>query len=242
MTPIDKVYASITDAPWLRRNTLLMTKVGSHAYNLAGPSSDVDRTGVAYPEPEMAPGLKPSFQQRSTKAPNPDCTIFELRKFLSCALDGNPAFLDPLFCRDEDAVRSETSIMGWNLRSLRQSFLSQKMTNAYLGYAQSQIKRFVNGKATGGLNYKSGMHAIRACRVLRRAHSEGVVEVYRGGDRDELIAIRSGTMTQEAVLRLAAYEEQLAKDAEKRSVLPKEPDDATVNDWCMDTLRIWVMG
>jgi hypothetical protein len=29
MTPIDKVYAAITDAPWLRRNTLLMTKVGS---------------------------------------------------------------------------------------------------------------------------------------------------------------------------------------------------------------------
>jgi hypothetical protein len=78
--------------------------------------------------------------------------------------------------------------------------------------------------------------------VLRKAHLEGVVEVYRRDDRDELIAIRSGTMTQEAVLRLAAYEEQLAKDAEKRSVLPLEPESSTVNDWCMDTLRAWVMG
>lgn len=128
MTPIDHVYAAFTDAPWLRRNTLLMTKVGSHAYNLAGPDSDVDLTGVAYPEPEMVLGLQSSFQQRSTKAPNPDATIFELRKFLSCALDGNPAFLDPFFCRDEEVISSETTFAGYNLRKLRYAFASQKMT------------------------------------------------------------------------------------------------------------------
>ena len=215
----------------LRARTLLLTRTGSQAYGLDTPESDTDLCGVALP------GLERGFEQHAVKK-SPDATVFELRKFIHNSLHVNPVFTDVLFCDDEDVV-IETPV-GAQLRAMRRMFLSRSAADAWLGYAQHQRKRLVSSE--GVINFKAGMHAVRSSRVLARLHREGVLEVRREKDRDELLSIRRGEMSVPVVMSLALHEETLAKDAEKRSVLPSEPERAKINDWCMDVLGGEVIG
>lgn len=221
----------------LRERTLLLTRTGSQAYGLDTPESDTDLCGVALPTMESIVGLERGFEQHAVKK-SPDATVFELRKFIHNALNVNPAFTDLLFCEDEDVVI--VTPIGEQLRAMRRMFLSRSAANAWLGYAQHQRKRLVSND--GVINFKAGMHAVRSSRVLARLHREGVLEVRREKDRDELLSIRRGEMSVPVVMSLALHEETLAKDAEKRSVLPVEPERAKINDWCMGVLAGEVMG
>jgi len=236
LAAVDSYFRQVPDNA-LRERTLLLTRTGSQAYGLDTPESDTDLCGVALPTMASIVGLERSFEQHAVHK-TPDATVFELRKFLNNALIVNPAFVDPLFCDDEDVVIVKP--FGEQLRAMRRMFLSQAASNAWLGYAQHTRKRLVG--SDGKPNFKAGMHAIRASRVLARLHRDGVVEVRREKDRDELMAIRRGEMSVAGVLSLALHEETLAKDAEKKTVLPKEPERAKIHDWCMDVLAGEVVG
>lgn len=236
LAAVDSYFRQAPDNA-LRERTLLLTRTGSQAYGLDTPESDTDLCGVALPTMASIVGLERSFEQHAVKK-NPDGTVFELRKFLNNAMNLNPAFVDPLFCDDEDVVI--VTPFGEQLRAMRRLFLSQLASNAWLGYAQHTRKRLVG--SDGKPNFKAGMHAIRSSRVLARLHREGVLEVRRESDRDELLSIRRGEMSVPVVMSLALHEETLAKDAEKKTVLPKEPERAKIHDWCMDVLAGEVVG
>lgn len=227
---VDGYFAAVPVAD-LRERTILLTRTGSHAYGLATPTSDVDVCGVALPTIGQILGLDRSFEQHAVKK-NPDGTVFELRKYLTNAMVMNPAFVDSIFGEEEDVLI--VTPWGAQLRAMKPLFLSRAAANAWLGYAQHQRKRFVGNDGTP--NYKAGMHAVRACRVLARLHREGVLEVRREKDQNELLSIRRGEMSIPVVLSLALHEETLAKDAEKKSVLPPEPKRAQIHAWCMDVL------
>lgn len=157
----------------LYSHTVLLTRAGSRAYGIHTPTSDLDVKGVAIPPVEFVLGLdvfeqadKPvhfedeRFRALLTEdertivaATKLEGSIYDLRKFLKLALEGNPNILDALFCRDEDVLtwhfeghsgtKSATPLAkeGFLLREHRDLFISAKCKHTFSGYAMAQLKR-----------------------------------------------------------------------------------------------------
>lgn len=121
---------------WLEKRTIFKAIVGSHAYGLSTPESDVDYRGVCIAPEEYYLGLS-NFEQSETKAP--DCTIFEIRKFWKLAIECNPNIIEFMFIPDEFVI-VDGSIWGEVLQH-KSEFLSKRAKHRYTGYAMSQIKR-----------------------------------------------------------------------------------------------------
>src|ERR1700756_2212014 len=101
-------------------NVLLSGIVGSTAYGLAGPDSDVDRLGMfALPTIELVGLGKP---QMSIVEKNPDVAWHEAGKAMSLALAGNPTAIE-LFWLPEDLYEVRTPL-GDEAIALRTRFLS----------------------------------------------------------------------------------------------------------------------
>jgi predicted nucleotidyltransferase len=79
-------------------NVLLAGIVGSTAYGLAGPDSDVDHLGV-YAAPTVAfHGLHPPTGKDATLVRHdPDSTLHEAAKAATLMLDGNPTVTEILW-------------------------------------------------------------------------------------------------------------------------------------------------
>lgn len=123
----------------LRQQGLILFEAvtGSQAYGTATPQSDTDIRGVfSYP-------LSESLSLRSLPAEvaddKQDVKFYELRKFLSLAMDCNPNIMEMLFL-PEDCIRFTTP--AWKLiHDNRRLFISKKAFHTYTGYAVAQIKK-----------------------------------------------------------------------------------------------------
>src|SRR5260370_18445824 len=130
MTPLDGVGT-----------VLLAGIVGSTAYGLAGPDSDVDRLGMfAAPTMELL-GLTSPSESHVTTAP--DSTFHEAGKAVRLMLGGNPTASELLWL-PEDLYETRTPL-GDELIGIRSSFLSpQRTRDAYLGYARQQFTQLLS--------------------------------------------------------------------------------------------------
>jgi predicted nucleotidyltransferase len=164
----------------LYSHTILLTRAGSRAYGVHTPTSDLDIKGVAIAPADYFLGLE-TFEQADkqehfkderflsllseeekevVKASKLEGSVYELRKFLKLALDGNPNILDVLFCRDEDVLSwgqastapgvqtlvhldqaASFATPGFLLREARDLFVSAKCKHTFSGYAFAQLKR-----------------------------------------------------------------------------------------------------
>ena len=120
---------------------LLAGIVGSTAYGLAGPQSDVDRLGI-FAAPTIALlGLDAPTQSRVTT--RPDVTQHEAGKAARLLLTANPTVTELLWL-PENLYETRTPL-GAELIDIRSAFLSaQRVRDAYLGYASQQLRRLVN--------------------------------------------------------------------------------------------------
>lgn len=214
-------------------NVLLSGVVGSTAYGLAGPDSDVDRLGVFAFETADLHGLEtPAETVTSSK---PDTTFHEARKYCALALGGNPTVSELMWLPcDLYEVRNP---LGDDLINIRYAFLSAKrVRDAYLGYATQQFKR-LEARGDGSFSADTRKRTAKHARHLLRLCAQGL-ELYRGGvlrirlenpqhylDFGERVA--SGDVDH-ARRVMAGYE---AAFDEKPSVLPDEPDRAAVEAW-----------
>lgn len=119
---------------------------GSHLYGTSTPKSDLDIRGVFIPSREYFFGFSKKVEQFECK--EPDITYFEMRKFLSLALDCNPNIIEFLFVEPDTPIGvngcGNVPFMSpeWNLiREHRQYFLSTKARWTFSGYAVSQLHR-----------------------------------------------------------------------------------------------------
>ncbi len=155
---------------------LLSGVVGSTAYGLAGPGSDVARLGrFAVPTISLL-GLERPVESRVTTSP--DVTLHEAGKAARLILVCNPTAAELLWLPD-DLYETRTAL-GDDAIGLRGAFLSAKRTrDAYLGYATQQFRKLM-AQADGRAPTRTAARTAKHARHLMRLVEQGF-ELYTKG-------------------------------------------------------------
>lgn len=221
-------------------NVLLQGVVGSTAYGLAGPESDIDRIGVfAVPTVELHGLHLPNMRDSSIVTTNPDLTLHEARKAALLMLNGNPTITELLWMDSYEV----TTPLGAELVALRRAFLSVgRVRAAYLGYVGDQLGRLIaKGEFKSTYRARSEKHARHILRLLVQG-----LDLYRTGRLTLQLENpqrffefgRVAADNPDHVKRtLAAFEAEF--DA-ARSPLPNEPDEAAIEAW-LRRVRLWFL-
>ncbi|MFI7428323.1 DNA polymerase beta superfamily protein [Micromonospora sp. NPDC049836] len=211
---------------------LLSGIVGSVAYGLAGPDSDVDRIGV-FAAPTVAfHGLHPP--RESVVTTDPDLTLHEAGKYARLALSGNPTATELMWLPDE-CYETRTDL-GERLIGIRAAFLSgPRVRDAYLGYAAQQFRKLTARDSSVGGRRRSAKHARHLARLLhqgRTLYATGMLEI-RLADPEWFRAfgerVAAGALGEAEALVAAAE-----RDFDRiRTPLPERPDEETVERWLL---------
>lgn len=213
---------------------LLSGVVGSTAYGLAGPESDVDRLGV-YAAPTVAfHGLHPPLGKAATVVEHEpgDATFHEAGKLAALLSRGNPTVTELLWL---DAYEVETEL-GRELVGIRSAFLSAKrIRDAYFGYATAQFRRLLD---TGQFQSKMRKRASKHGRHLLRLLNQGL-ELYSTGHLTIRVTDPDWYITNgELIADNPEHARRFLHEAETKfdaatSPLPERPDEATVERWLL---------
>lgn len=216
-------------------HVLLSGVVGSTAYGLAGPGSDIDRLGVfAVPTVELH-GLRRPAESVVTTAP--DVTMHEAAKWCRLALNANPTVTELVWLPAEEyEVRTG---LGEQLIAIRAAFLSApRVRDAYLGYATRQLRALSGGDAVPAadrarVRRRDAKHARHLARLVAQGE-----ELYRTGTVRIRLAdpagVRAfGERVADGDLAAARRLLERARDTmdTARSALPDRPDEPTVERW-----------
>lgn len=212
---------------------LLSGIVGSVAYGLAGPGSDVDRIGV-FAAPTVAfHGLRRPTE--SVVTTDPDVTLHEAGKYCGLALSGNPTAIELMWLPD-DCYETRTGF-GERLIAIRSAFLSApRVRAAYLGYATQQFRKLATRDSSTGGRRRSAKHARHLARLLHQGrvlYATGVLEI-RLADPEWFRAFGervAGGALDEAEALVAAAERDFDRI---HTPLPERPDEETVERWLLD--------
>lgn len=233
---------------------ILIGQVGSKSYGTNTPESDDDLMGIAIAPKSHYIGLKSWENDGSLKIDlkethNAELTAFELRKFLRLMKAFNPNVVPLLYLREQDYELVEDA--GKILIAHRKRFESKRAAKTLIGYAQGQMNSVVNcntGKlgqkrkelvAKYGYDTKFASHTVRILHMAIEFFDTGEFNVFRTWDRDLLMDIRSGKWSLEQWIDLVKNLLEKAKEAEKRTSLPENPDEEFINDLCMYFVNNW---
>jgi predicted nucleotidyltransferase len=222
----------VDDHDLVRHYTVYACVVGSRAYGLHGPASDVDRRGVFCPPT----ALFWRFDKPPTHVdgPEPERFSWELERFCALALQANPTVLE---CLWSPLVEQITEV-GEELLARRGLFLSRLVGDTYGRYATDQMNRLAAARRrTGQIRWKQAMHMIRLLLAGRHVLTTGEVLVDVSVYRDRLLAVRQGELAWDEVSAWAQRLNRLLAEAVERSPLPSEPDRDGVEDFLIATRR-----
>lgn len=221
--------------PW---TTLLGGVVGSHAYGLAGPDSDVDTLAIAAAPTVEFHGLRPptgKFASRVTT--QPDITVHEAAKYLGLCLAANPTVTELLWLPNDCYLTRHP--LGDELLLIRKSLLgARRVRDAYLGYATAQFVKLRNRGTdfSSDTRNRTAKHARHLLRLI-----DGGTQLYLTGrltvrladparyrEFGELVADNpeEGVRAAETALNEASA----TLDA-TTSPLPEYPDSAPAETW-----------
>lgn len=154
-------------------NIILQGVVGSYAYGLDTPESDVDRAGIyAVDTAELFTLDQPPRRLQSTVTHQPDVTLHEVDKFCHLARRCNPSVIELLWLTSYE----RQTALGYALVVLRNHFLSAPaVKGAYLGYANEQMLRLNTTKIVEKLDgeqrrRKMAKHARHVARLLYQGY------------------------------------------------------------------------
>jgi len=198
--------------------------VGSRAYGLDHDESDTDRRGIYLPPASMhwsIYGVPEQLENLDTE----EC-YWELEKFIKLALKANPNVLEALH---SPIVEHADSIMA-PLLARRSIFMSKLIYQTFNGYAMSQFRKMEDDlRLKGNVKWKHAMHLIRLLIAGIMALRDGVIPVRVTEHKDELLAIRDGTMPWTEVDRLRRdFHDQFEREF-LRTSLPDRPDYESAN-------------
>ncbi|QVJ00416.1 nucleotidyltransferase domain-containing protein [Nocardiopsis eucommiae] len=218
-------------------NVLLSGIVGSTAYNLATPGSDVDRLGVFAAPTTNVLGLV--HVKDSVITTRPDSTHHEVGKFVGLVLGSNPTVTELLWLPDD--LYETVTPLGEELLDIRSAFLCRRrVRDAYLGFAKGQLNRIMKdltnppklGNPSGAVA-KSARHLARLLHQGRELYETGHLTVRMDADTAAGVwefgrSVAEGDVDQAATL-LHTTDRALWGP----SPLPTDPDKATVQDWLL---------
>lgn len=214
-------------------NLLLAGIVGSTAYGLAGPDSDVDRLGVFAAPTRAFHGLRPPTETHVSS--KPDATWHEAAKWCRLALGGNPTVMELVWLPD-DLYETRTDL-GDQLIDIRAAFLTtRKVRDAYLGYATQQFRKLEDrgdGSFSADTRKRTAKHArhlMRLCWQGFELYSTGVLPIQLPNPEAFQIfgrRVANGDINAARAL-VADYESMF--DATP-SVLPDRPGEDAVERW-----------
>ena len=215
---------------------LLKGVVGSTAYGLATPESDVDYMGVYMEPKESFLGLR-LVQEKDLTVHNTsdelDTTFHEVGKFFRLALKSNPSIMELLWL--PKVLYTDISDFGLEILDSRHWFASAPLVrDAYLGYATQQFRLLErDGNFGSDMKKRTEKHARHLYRLLIQGF-----ELYRTGelsvqlDAFDVIKVREfGQRVAAGDLdlarkELAYYEEQFK---EKQPHVRHEPNEKAAN-------------
>lgn len=217
-------------------NVLLAGIVGSTAYGLATPESDIDRLGVFAAPTARFHGLRPPVGKKATMvSTDPDVTFHEVGKWAGLALSCNPTAAELAWLPDE--LYETRTPLGDDLIGIRSAFLSAgRVRDAYLGYAVSQFKRLEN-RGDSSFSADTRKRTAKHARHLYRLVFQGE-HLYATGhllirlddpDRFRSFGERVADGAIEEARRMLADAER--RFDEIRTPLPDRPDEETVERW-----------
>lgn len=217
---------------------LLAGIVGSTAYGLAGPNSDVDRLGM-FAAPTVALfGLRaPADSHVST---GPDSTFHEAGKAVRLILAGNPTAAELLWL-PEDLYETRTSL-GEEAIAIRSAFLcASRIRNAYLGYATQQCTKLLargDGSFSSDTRKRTAKHARHLMRLVNQGlqlYSTGFLQV-RLEDPQRYVDFGERVAADPQAVRPFMADAEAHFDA-AHTALPAEPDTAAVEAWLVRVRR-----
>ena len=117
-------------------HTIYETVHGSRAYGLAREGSDLDLKGVLVGPRDWYFGHRAAPEQIEL---GPDHVRYEVRKLLRLLCNANPTVLEVLFTHPRH--HQIVTVAGRRLLESRQLFVTRKVAQSFLGYADGQLKR-----------------------------------------------------------------------------------------------------
>ena len=206
--------------------------VGSTAYGLDQPSSDIDRRGFYLPPAKLHWSLAGVPEQIET---DNEEVHWKTEKFIRLALKANPNVLECLY---SPAVENCTPL-GEELIGIRAAFLSKYVYRTYNSYVLSQFKKLEqNLRNQGAFQWKHVMHLIRlllsSVTVLRR----GFVRLNVDDNRERLLAIHRGDVPWGEVERWRLSLHRELDNALAATSLPDHPDYERANQFLMSARRL----
>lgn len=210
---------------------LLQGVVGSVAYGLNGPGSDVDRLGIFAAPTAAFHGLAMPVESHVTT--RPDSTLHEAGKFARLCLKCNPSVSELMYLPEYEY----STPLGEQLVAIRSAFLSAPaVAGAFLGYARDQLQKLRNrgdGRFDSDIperrSLKNAVHVARLAEQGERLYITGELTV-RLPDPDKTRAVGRFLLENpdRGIVMLQAAEERMKRAG---SPLPDRPDTATVEDW-----------
>lgn len=154
---------------------ILRGVVGSTAYGLATPESDIDRLSIHVEPTERLVQLSPETKFSHQFCSPTDLTSHEVGKACSLMFGGNPTVTEILWLSDYELC---TKWGEW-LIELRSDFLSApRARDAYLGYAHQQVARFIDrGRFRGSMDTRRNKHMRHVLRLIEQG-----LHLYRTGE------------------------------------------------------------
>lgn len=230
-------------------NIILQGVVGSHAYGLDTPESDVDRLGIyAVDTAELFELDQPPLREKSIVTHQPDLTLHEVDKFCRLARRCNPSILELLWLGSYE----QQTALGYSLIVIRNHFLSAAVVKgAYFGYANEQMMRLRSVKARRSdliedeqRSKKIAKHARHVARLLYQGY-----QLYRTAT----LPVRLPNAVQIREIGEAAGDGDLGplqrffNDYEARfnispSGLPDAADTQVINNWLYEVRMSYLPG
>lgn len=238
----------------LSRWCILLAYRGSIAHGMYVPNTDPDSVddkdaiAVCIPPVEFYFGLK-QYGSRGTqeiKRGEWDIVAYEVRKFVTLLVKGNPNVLSTLWLDRSDYMKMTDE--GKMIVEGRDLFVTRQVYHSFVGYAHSQLHRMTHMAYEGymgekrkklvdkyGYDTKNASHLIRLLRMAVEFLVEGRLIVKRP-DRQELLDIKRGKWTLNKVEQCADDLLKQARQAYIDSKLPNDVDRAKIDKLCVDVL------
>ncbi len=203
---------------------ILQAVVGSQAYGLSTPDSDIDKMGIiVYPISEMLSIKKP---KDTIVSKEPDIVYHEVEKFVRLAIQNNPSILELLFLEKYEIMTDEARLLIKN----RHSFLTKRIFHSYGGYAIAQARK-LNRRGhsfSSKVKNRHSKHARHCFRLLWQGEQllkEQNLTV-RVSDRERIFEVGELPVDQ----MVDRFEKEFEKFNAIRTKLPDRPNYEKLNE------------